>query len=202
MQLLKKYWLVIVVALFVYPACSMQAQTMYIGFNSGMVNSRIESPEVNNTFTSEGWGYNLGVFMRYGKRPFYQLGADWLRSNNQTTFTHKGNVVSGDVPLHSFDLSLKMGYEIIQRPVFKWRASAGPFIGKTNLRSSSVFDFNQNDFRGPQYGFIAGTGLQFTHLTFGIEYSYHMSQLFSDSHTIINPEARLETLAFKIGLQI
>ena len=177
------------------------SQSMYIGVNAGMVNSQVYSLDTDNSFTSEGWGYNFGFYMRYGKRPFYQLGLDWLRSNNETTSVDNGNTLTGSVPLHRFDINLKLGYEIVHRPIFKWEALIGPFIGKTRMCSSDIFSFNENDFKGPQYGFIVGTGIKFTYLVFDVEYSYHLSQLFADGYSTTNPDTHIETLAFKVGFQ-
>jgi len=175
------------------------AQTMYIGLNTGMVNSEVYSLDQHNSFKSEGWGYNLGFYLRYGKRPFYQAGIDWTRSSNTTSFSNGSETVNGQVPFHNFDMSLKLGYEIVQRPVFKWKASLGPFIGKSILKSTDVFKFNPDTFNGPQYGFVAGTGIKVTNMVFDLEYTYHFSNLFSNGYAGIDPDSHIETFALKFG---
>jgi hypothetical protein len=175
------------------------SQTMYVGLNTGVVNNQVYSLDPQNSFTSEGWGYNLGFYLRYGKRPFYQAGLDWTRSVNETKFIHGKENTTGQVPFNNFDLSLKLGYEIVQRPAFKWKASLGPFIGKSRLKSTDVFNFNQNDFHNPQYGFVAGTGIKVTSMVFDLEYSYHFSSLFSEGYSGIDPDSHIETFAVKVG---
>lgn len=175
------------------------AQTMYVGLNTGVVNNGIYSLDQANSFKSEGWGYNLGFYLRYGKRPFYQAGLDWTRSSNQTTFTNGSETTNGQVPFHNFDLSLKLGYEIIQKPVFKWKAALGPFIGKSTLKSTDVFTFQGDNFHSPQYGFVAGTGIKITNMVFDLEYAYHFSKLFTGGYEGIDPDAHVETFAIKFG---
>jgi len=172
---------------------------MYIGLNTGMVSNEIYSLDHDNSFRSEGWGYNLGFYLRYGKRPFYQAGIDWTRSNNKTSFFNGSEITNGEVPFHNFDFSFKLGYEIVQRPVFKWTASVGPFLGKSRLKSTDVFTFDQENFNGPQYGFVAGTGIKVTNMVFDVEYSYHFSQLFSNGYAGIDPDAHIESVAVKFG---
>jgi hypothetical protein len=189
---------VIVVALFLLLQTA-TAQTMYIGLNTGMVNNEINSLHQNNSFRSEGWGYNLGFYLRYGKRPFYQAGIDWTKSNNKTSFSKGTETTNGQVPFHNFDLSFKLGYEIVQRPIFKWKASFGPFIGKSTLKSTDVFTFDQENFHSPQYGLVAGTGIKVTNMVFDLEYAYHFSNFFSKGYAGMYPDSHVETFSVKFG---
>ena len=56
-----------------------RAQVFYIGVNGGAVNSWFDSPEFGNMVTSQGWGWDFGFFLRYGKRPYLQVGFDNLK---------------------------------------------------------------------------------------------------------------------------
>lgn len=158
---------------------SSQAQVFFIGVNGGASYSWFNSPKIDNTYTSDGWGWNMGFFLRYGKRPYYQVGFDWTRCKNTIDLIEGDEPQrKEDIPFHNFDFSLKVGYEIIQKPMFKLKAHAGPFIGRSQLLSTEDYVIDQEEFRNPQYGVISGIGFQFTNLVVDFEYSYHFNDLF------------------------
>ena len=45
----------------------------WIGVNGGTQLSWFTTPGIDKAVVSQGWGYNLGFFLRYGKKPFYQI---------------------------------------------------------------------------------------------------------------------------------
>jgi hypothetical protein len=183
-----------------------KSQVFYIGFNGGAAYSWFNSPGVNNYVTSSGYGWDLGFFVRYGKRPFYQLGFDWTRSNNDFVFEIKEAdfKIEDKVPFHNFDFSVKVGYEIIQKPYFKWSVLGGPFLGRSFLFNSNEFEFSNTDFIKPQYGIIGGTGIQVTNFILSLEYSYHISGLFkpveADGQTV-DFGSKLQIVSVKVGMQ-
>ena len=183
-----------------------QSQVFYIGFNTGSAYSWFNSPKFDNAITSHGYGLDLGFYFRYGKRPYYQVGFDWTRSQNNFIFEIKEAdfKIEDKVPFNNFDFSFKIGYEIVQTPMFKWKTHAGPFIGRSLLFTSNEFDFDNSDFKNPQYGIIAGTGIQFTNLVIEIEYSYHISGLLKpvdvDGYTV-EFGSNLQLITLKVGFQ-
>ncbi len=180
-----------------------QAQVFYIGVNGSAVYSWFTSPKFGDLVSADGWGWDLGFFLRYGKRPYFQFGFDWVRSENdfvigdgETTF------FSEKLRFHNFDFSAKIGYNIIQTPMFKYKIHAGPFIGKSLMFSGKDIVFDNSDFRNPQFGIIAGTGIQFTNLIIDFEYSYHFTQLFKP--VVIDGEefelgSKLQLITLKVG---
>ena len=101
-----------------------------------------------------------------------------------------------------FDFSFKVGYEIVQLPMFKLKAQAGPFIGRSFLFSTDDFIVERDEFRWPQYGVIAGIGFQFTNLVVDFEYTYHINDLFKpfevDGQTY-KLHSNLQLLTLKVG---
>jgi len=161
-----------------------QAQVFYIGLQGNAVYSWFNSPKLENVITSDGWGWNMGFFLRYGKRPFIQLGLGWTRSLNEFTVTFYDDEeqqevdYSEEIKLNNFDFSATLGYELLQMPMFKINVHAGPFIGKSHMFSGENIYFENNDFKNPQVGVTSGIGFQFTNLIFGLDYSYHFTDLF------------------------
>lgn len=180
-----------------------QGQVFFIGVNGGAVYSWFNSPGIDNLVTSDGWGHNLGFFLRYGKRPYLQLGFDWTRTRNEIDLnTGDTPDISENVPFHIFDFSFKVGYEIIQLPMFKLKAQAGPFIGSSFLFSTDDFIVEKDEFRRPQYGVIAGIGFQFTNLVVDFEYTYHASDLFKPFEfggQTYKLDSNLQLLTLKVG---
>ena len=80
-----------------------QGQIFWLGLQGGAGISWFNSPGIQNTLLSEGTGYSLGFFLRYGSRPYYQIAFEWLRSNNNMRYEPEpGLVFEGKVPLHNF----------------------------------------------------------------------------------------------------
>jgi hypothetical protein len=180
-----------------------RAQVFYIGVNGGAVNSWFDSPEFGNMVTSQGWGWDFGFFLRYGKRPYLQVGFDWVRSANDFKIAVEETVLLEEyIKFHNFDFSLKIGYNLLQKPMFKIKVHAGPFIGKSMMFSGENIWFYNSDFKNPQMGIIAGTGIQFTNFILDFEYSYHFTELFEPvviDGISFNLGSKLQLITLKAG---
>ena len=181
-----------------------EAQVFYIGVNAGITNSWFDSPDFGNMVSSDGWGWDLGFFLRYGKRPYFQAGFDWTRSANEFVVKVGDDYIIDElVEFHNFDFSLKVGYNIIQTPMFKFKAHGGPFIGTSVMFSYDEDQlFSNGDFNNPQWGVIGGTGIQFMNFIVDLEYSYHLNELFKPLD--FNGEkfhfgSKLHLLTLKVG---
>jgi len=192
-----------------------KTQVFYVGFNAGANYSWFESPTINYyvpeldtyvplSFSSAGYGWNAGFFLRYGKRPYFQLGFDWSRANNDFNFSAFDTTLSEKAAFHNFDFSVKVGYEIVQKPYFKWSLLGGPFIGRSLFFNSSLFQFSNSDFKNPQFGVIGGTCFQVTNFNLAIEYSYHFTDLFStikENGNTYDLSSNLQMITVKVGMQ-
>ena len=195
--------LVSVLLLSVSFAGTAKAQLFWVGFNGSAVHSWFRSPKLNNDLTSDGWGWDFGFFLRYGKRPFVQAGFDWTWSQNTIYLKDVDFSMQETIKFNNFDFSLKTGYELYQSPMFKVKISAGPFIGTALMFSGDYLYFSKDDFRNPQLGVVAGTGFQFTNLVVDLEYRYHFKDLFMpvdiDGKTY-KLDSNLQMLMLKVGI--
>ncbi len=183
---------------------NLQAQVFWIGVNGGATYSWFNSPKADNLVTSGGYGWNLGFFAKYGKRPFYKLGFHWTRANQDMKLNlGEGNVIEDMVPFHNFDLHLKVGYEIVYKSKFKCHVNAGPFIGRTFLFSTNVFEIEEDDMQNPQYGVVGGTGIQYLNFIVDLDYQYHISELFKGDEQDLGIDfgSHLQHISLKIGFQ-
>ena len=183
-----------------------KAQVFYIGFLAGPTYSWYESPDADINLSTNGWGHNIGFFLRYGKRPYYQVGFDWTRANNEFAFEFPEYdvIISDVVPFHNFDFSVKVGYELVQTPYFKWSIFGGPFIGRSLLFNSNEFNFEKSDFVNPQYGATGGTVFQITNFIISLDYNLHLSGLIKPVEVDgfeIDFSSKLQILSIKVGLQ-
>ncbi len=180
-----------------------RGQVFWLGLNGGATHSWFTSPKADNLVTADGWGWNLGFFARYGKRPFYQVGLYWTRAQTDMKyFLTESFVIEDRVPFNNFDVIVKAGYEIIREPMFKWHVNAGPFIGTSFLFSTNTFEIETDDMKNPQFGINTGTGIQFMNFIFDVDYQYHLTELFIGDETDLGIEfgSHLQHLTFKVGL--
>lgn len=205
MKTKKQFTYIIIFLFFVFIGINKtQGQVFWLGFNGGAAYSWFNSPKADNLVTADGYGWNLGFFAKYGKRPFYKLGLYWTR--NQTDMKYHLNedqVIEGNVPFHNFDLHIKAGYELIHKPKFKWHVNAGPFIGRTFLFTTNVFEIEKDDMHNPQWGFVGGTGIQYLNFIIDLDYQYHISELFKGDEEDLGIDfgSHLQHLTLKIGFQ-
>jgi hypothetical protein len=181
-----------------------QGQVFWLGFNGGATYSWFSSSDAENFISSDGYGWNLGFFARYGKRPFYKLGFHWTHANQNMKVNFTDNsVIEDKVPFHNFDLQAKVGYEIIQKAIFKWHINGGAFLGRALLESTNTFEIEKSDLNIPQYGIAAGTGIQYMNFIIDLDYQYHISELFKGEEDELgfNLGSHLQHLSLKIGFQ-
>jgi hypothetical protein len=181
------------------------AQVFWIGTTGSAVYSWFSSPNIDNIITSDGWGWNLGIFARYGKRPYFQVGGDWTWSMNTININDEEDDIyfKDDIKFNNFDFSVLVGYEIFQKPMFKLKVQSGPFLGSSFLFSGDYVYFSNSDFKNPQFGIASALGFQFTNLVIDFEYSYHFTNLFKpieiDDKTY-QLGSKLQLIRLKIGL--
>jgi len=205
MKSLKKIIIVITIGLAAtFITKTANAQLFWIGGNGGVNYSWFNSPGADNIVVSEGFGYNLGFFLRYGKKPFYQIDFRWIRANNHIVDKQfPGYTIEGDVPFHQFEIPIRVGYPIIYTPMFKWHVNSGPFISTTFLFSSNIFEIEREDMKNPQFGLLGGTGIQFMNFIVDLDYSYHLTELFKGDEEDLGLDfkSHLQVVSLKVGFQ-
>ncbi|NOX85535.1 MAG: PorT family protein [Chlorobi bacterium] len=179
-----------------------KSQAMYVGVTAGMAQINFRSQNAGDIISANP-GYDLGFYIKTGHRLFYQAGLNWTNSQIQIKYNQPGVIDAENITSHNFKLPLKIGYRLLQKPMFKWNILAGPFIGKTLFKSANNIPVKKSDFLNPQYGLVAGTGIRLTNFIFDVEYAYYVSQLFKNPASGSFPlsEARLDMITLKVGVQ-
>jgi Outer membrane protein beta-barrel domain len=204
MKILKRSFITIVLgialALIANPS---RAQMFWLGFNGGYQYNWFKSPKIDNQVTGESGGWNLGFFLKYGKRPFYQVEFRWMRALNTVTDSYDTEVpVVGDVPFHEFDMPVKVGYTIIDNPLIKWHVNGGVSIGTVFLFSTNIYEFERKDMTNPQFSAIGGTGIQFMNFIVDLDYTYHITDMFTGDEKQFGESfgSHLQVIAVKVGM--
>ena len=199
----KRILLFVFILMLAAPAA--RAQYLSIGAQAGPNVSGFNSPNLNNIVTGRGVGYQLGFFVRFGYRLYYELNFNWIRAETNVKVAIDTLIELEDrVPLHNFDLTAKVGYQIVRKEHFRWRANSGPFLAWPAFLSSNVFQFESNDLRRPQWGMQFGTGIDIKRFNFDIDYNLHISLLFKGAEGNLGSAygSRLHVILFKFGYHI
>jgi Outer membrane protein beta-barrel domain len=205
MDPIRKIVLISLLSLFIgLASLPCRGQFFWLGFQAGEGVSWFSDPGQDSTKLSAGAGTSLAFFIRYGTRPYYQLGLEWLFSTNQMKFEVSPGLTAHDnVPFHNFKIPLTAGYEIIHKPRFKWRVGGGIFIGMNTILSSNSFNLKQEDIRNPVYGLIGETGIQYLNFLVLIDYNYSLNRFFAENASTygVNVQSHLQIFALKVGMQ-
>jgi hypothetical protein len=194
----------LLVIVLTFSTLSCRGQFLWLGFDVGGGTTWFSDDGYDTTRLTPGAGMSFGFFVRYGSRPYYQLGVEWLYSTNQMKFQVKpGSAQHDNVPFHNFRIPLTVGYEVVHLPRFKWRVGGGVFIGTATILSSNDFEFTRQDIRNPQYGLIGETGIQLFNFLVMIDYNYCLNRFFSsDADTYgQNVRSHLQIFSLKVGMQ-
>jgi hypothetical protein len=204
MKHIKKIPVIVIIGLaMIFITKSSSAQLFWIGVNGGTQIEWFTTPKIDNAVLSAGAGWNLGFFLKYGKKPFYQAEFRWMRASNLVSYEYEpGKFIEGEVPFHKFEIPVKVGYPFIYHPKFKWHVNGGASIGTTFLFSSNEFEFERNDMKNPQVAVITGTGIQFMNFILDLDYSYHLTQLFKGDEEDLGVDwgEHLQVISLKVGL--
>ena len=205
MNLLRKILLPSLFALFIgFISLPCNGQFFWLGFQAGAGVTWFSHAGEDSSELSAGAGTSFGFFVRYGTRPYYQVGVEWLFSTNQMKFqVEPGKTKHDNVPFHNFKIPITVGYEIIHKPRFKWRVGGGMTIGWNAILASNSFNLTQEDIRNPQWGVIGETGIQYLNFLLLVDYNYSLNRFFaSDAATYgVDVRSHLQIFALKVGMQ-
>lgn len=171
---------------------------LYIGAQGGPAVSHVQM--AGGTPALAGSGRQLGLFLRYGKSPYYQLNASWIRAAN---FLDSEGMNPGLLPeelaFHQFGISGVMGVHLVDGAAFKFRTSMGPHLGFTRIVSTTPLPAEPEKQKYLSWLFNAGVDLYY----FNLDLNYHFG--LSDSIHLAGPAAeshRVNMVTLGIGVHI
>ncbi len=156
-----------------------------VGINYSRLSFSGADRKINNRYAT---GYQGGAFLRINMKRFYlQPEALFNEKGSRVSFdtdpsNQTGNRISGKVKLQSLDVPLLLGLKVIDSRIFNLRIAAGPMYSRQLRDQSAVLNNLSPDasFRGNQYGYQAGLGLDLANLTFDARYEGGFQRITSE----------------------
>ncbi len=146
-----------------------------IGINYSRLSFSGTDRKISNRYAT---GYQGGVFLRVNFNRFYlQPEALFNEKGSKLSFdaapaNETGSRISGKVKLQSLDIPLLFGVKLIDSKLFNLRLAAGPMYSRQLKDQSAILaNLSPNSrFKGNQYGYQAGLGVDLGNLTLDARY--------------------------------
>jgi hypothetical protein len=178
------------------------AQWLQLGLQTGVHRSILAGVETVGLASLRGDGVLYGAFMRYGRRPFYQIGFQGFNGRADLVLIEENDnsspTSSARSSMRGAEVNARFGYYALDSPAWKWRFGIGAYYGASNLLTEKPRLFSKADFRRPQWGLALGTGVDFTYFHLDVDYQWSVVSFF---HTPAWP-GRLNAFSLKLGMQI
>lgn len=174
-----------------------------IGINFSGLNDEPEGVSTNNMV-----GYNAGLDLRLGGGVlFFQPGAFYYQYNQEYTIINTGtsqaNVVR-DIKVQTIKIPVQLGVNVIPFDIFGIRINAGPAFNFPINVSGDENDFaiSRDEHKDVTVGGVVGAGIDFSILTFDINYEFGLSDYIdlSDSN-LQSGSSKQYVLSLNIGLR-
>ncbi len=135
-------------------------------------------------------GFNLGVYMRLGKRLYVQPEVlyNYTTYNNEITAA-KAAPQNKRYVNSTFDIPVLVGYSFVNRPKFKLRVMAGPrFAFNAGSTKPQEFEEISQDMRTNRVGLDCGVGIDVWRFNLDVRYN-----LFEDLYKYKKDDIALES---------
>lgn len=189
---MRKFVLIAIAALF----CSFSYGQLGFGIKGAFTMSSL-SPSLSDYEDAAKAGFQVGAFVRVGKKLHLQPEAYFTAKSGQLTFDQETidpndpensikNSVSQDVMLSTLDIPVLIGYKLMDAKTFNVRLQAGP-VGSIVLNkkfditldgvSSETPDELPDSFNDFNWGLQFGAGVDFLFLTADVRYEMGLNDL-------------------------
>lgn len=165
-------------------------------------------------------GYQLGAFVRIGKKLHLQPEAYFTAKAGELTFSTLGAdpddptktvEVKQGITFNTVDVPLLIGYTIFNPKVFKLRLQAGPvasFVAnkKYDLTLDGVESgddgsfFNEDDFNDLNWGLQFGAGVDVLFLTIDLRYELGLNDVYNSTNTSSGTNTLLKNNVFFLSV--
>ena len=164
------------------PFASAQSETQstlvinpQIGINAATLSNNAE--DIQND-ANVGW--QIGGYLRYGKRFYLQPGIFWHYMNTETTSdVNAADDFKFDQKISTIQVPVCVGFDIISSEALVFRAFAGAAVSFVTSVDENEF-IEKDDINSTQWLGRVGLGLDFTIFTLDLGYDYGFSNFYSD----------------------
>lgn len=184
----------------------LQAQDyLYLGVQMGPAYANLHPMNIENVLSTSPAGRQMGLFLRYGKRPYYHLGVNWGRARDAVMIENGTmGAVQDEIPIRTFGMTAKIGYNVLNNPRFRWRASTGPHLGRARLFSSENIQFSNESVRCRYWAWQVGTGVDIFHFNLDIGYNFALQPLDAgiEQNLGLDLESSMRMVVVEIGVHL
>jgi len=155
---------------------------------AGITLSRLSTDEIIDNSEAR-VGTDLGVAFRMGKRVHFFPGVYWKRWGSDLVVLGSDTMGSATFELNaqSIQVPARIGFNIVQNDLFKWRINGGPSWTRviklesdpTDPEAWDIEDFNPNIF-----SWQAGMGIDLWFLTLDLTYDQGVNSMFTEGESL------------------
>lgn len=175
---------------------------LYIGAHAGPAAPNMILPATVSALSLQSSGRQVGLFLRYGKRPYYQLGFNWANASEMLQFDQKDKgMVQEQIPLRQFSISGVMGYNLLNKPAFKLRSCMGPQLGYTRIEAPAFLPGGGEPVQLARLSWLLGAGIDLYHFNIDLTYQLGLDPLLPYEGPK-DLQVRMNMLALGIGVHI
>jgi hypothetical protein len=217
---MKKFILV----LFVTLITTITNAQLGFGIKGGFTMSKL-SVNIGDYADAAQAGYQLGAFVRLGKKLHLQPEAYFTAKTGKLTFDYNqvdpnnpnGTITSSveqQISLKTIDVPVLIGYQIAKLPAIKIRIQAGPVASivvnkKFNVQFDGVDQSDdsspllEDDFSNINWGLQFGAGIDFLFLTADIRYELGLNNIYKAPDTMTqDPTMKNNVFFISVGWKI
>lgn len=149
-----------------------------VGYNASMLSTNIDSIKTN--FKS---GFQIGAFVRIGKRLYVQPEAYYTTQGG--VFTSNVSNWKQNIKVGSIDIPVLVGFQLIKGDFFNLRLLAGPtasfVVNKTiSEGGTSTGPVTSGDLNSVNWSIQAGAGVDIWMLTLDVRYQFGLNEMIKN----------------------
>ncbi|MFK7846090.1 MAG: outer membrane beta-barrel protein [Rhodothermales bacterium] len=183
--------------LFLYSAQAQITINPQVGISASMLSTDPQGSEASARF-----GYQVGTYLRFGERVYFQPGIFWQRSGTELRTTDELDIetLKDDVDLDAIFISAGLGYNLIDSQVFVLRVNGG-VAGTLILNvQDNLLGLELENFNGLLAGAPIGVGVDlFGILSADLSYEFGLTNVFDEIFGL-TVDATNNVFRFNVGL--
>jgi len=160
-------------------AQSETANTLVINPQIG-INAATLSGETDNIKHDANVGWQIGGYLRYGKRFYIQPGIFWHYMNTETTDASSADDFKFDQQISTIQVPVCVGFNIIDGDGLVLRVFGGAAVSFLTSVDDNAADLDKDDINSTQWLGRIGAGVDFLLFTVDLGYDYGFSNFYTD----------------------
>lgn len=175
---------------------------LYLGVQGGTAVPDLQPAADAGLRSDAGSGRSLGLFMRYGRRQYYQFDVNWMRGR-RTFLIDQGaqGPLMQDIPVRQFGMGAKIGYQWLRTPYLKGRADMGPQFGQAVLPPTPYL--GGAPWREGYWSWRFGAGVDVLYFNLDLVYQHGLGRLTPTSAAVTTfDRLRMNVLLLLVGVHL